>query len=79
MNLTTLKIRAYFAWHILTGRYEPAKPTPLTDAQKVKHEALKLALEALQNLGKRQHGGSVSARSAYAFITTQLQQHGVVL
>lgn len=79
MTLFALKVRLHFAWNVLIGKYEPASITPLDDGRKAKDAALDCAMRVLESLGKRQHGGSVAARAAHAFITTQLQSVGVVL
>jgi hypothetical protein len=49
------------------------------DQSKAKDECLRQALEALEAIGKRHHGGSRYARATHAFLTTQLQGVGVVL
>lgn len=45
----------------------------------VKAVALRFAMEALEALGKRHRGGSVSARAAHKFISTQLEAQGIEL
>jgi len=78
-NIEQLKMRWHLAWHVLTGKYEPAAITPLPNAQNAKDECLKLALEALEALGERHHGGCRDARLAHGIISKRLNEAGVTL
>jgi hypothetical protein len=73
------KIRAYFAWQVLIGKCEPTPIVQFYPKNAAKDAALNLALETLEQLGKRPRGGSVGARAAHSFIVTQLQAQGAEL
>lgn len=72
MTFQQFKFRVHFAWQILLGKYEPSVMRPFFKDKDLRDQALKFALDALENIGKRHHGGSVDARKAHAMIVKRL-------